>query len=241
MITVLGKPFLNLEQFLDIESLDEITDDIILGIAKTKYSAGPSNSGPGYVDNTKNSIPEIQRQILADTNHPYHDLIKNLKGWEAQSFIQYKWPSHVLGSCILLRMSASYDEKNLAAKSIDLPAIQHFTSLMNWVDRQNIFKEIGRVVILLNDPYSIAIEHSDYADRQSRRDQFIWMNPLKRKKFFVKDKDTKHFIDSKVAFFDSANIHGSDPSDTSTFSIRFDGVFTDEFIRKTGLTNFFNN
>ena len=235
MIPVLGKPFLNLDQFLDIDSLDKITDDIILGIAKTRTTAGPSNSGPGYVDKTKKSVPEIHRQILADTAHPYYNILKELKGWEAQTFIQYKWPSHVLGSCIILRLSSSYDEKNLASKAIDLPAITHFSSLINWVNSQKIFKEVGRVVILLNDPYSKAIEHSDYADGKSRKDHFIWMNPLERKQFFVKDGETKHYVTSKVAFFDSANIHGSDPSDTSTFSIRFDGVFTEEFINKTGL------
>lgn len=240
MIPVLGKPFLNLDQFLDIEALDKITDDIILGIAKTRTTSGPSNSGPGYLDKTKNSVPEIQRQILANAEHPYYHLLKNLKGWEAQTFIQYKWPSHVLGSCILLRLSSSYDEKNLSSKSIDLPAISHFSSLIKWVSDQNIFKETGRVVILLNDPYSKAIEHSDYADGKSRKDHFIWMNPLERKKFFIKEGNEKHYVTSKVAFFDSANIHGSDPSDTSTFSIRFDGIFTEEFISKTGLEEYLN-
>ena len=241
MIPVLEQPFINLDQFLDITSLDNIADDIILGIAKARSTAGPSNSGPGYLDKTKNSVPEIQRQILADPNHPYYNLLKDLKGWEAQSFIQYKWPSHVLGSCILLRLSSSYDEKSLASKSIDLPAISHFKSLMDWVHNQNIFKEIGRAVILLNDPYSKAIEHSDYADGISKKDQFVWINPLQRKKFFIKDKDTKHYVTSKVAFFDSANVHGTDPSDTSTFSIRFDGIFTEEFISKTGLKEHFND
>lgn len=238
MLTVLNKPFLNLDQFLDISGLDKILDDIILGIAKTRSSAGPSNSGPGYVDKRYNSVPEIQREILKDQTHPYHDLLKNLKGWEAQTFIQYKWPSHVLGNCILLRMSSGYDAKDSESSTIDLPAIKQFESLMAWIKNQNIFKEIGRTIILLNDPYSKAIEHSDYADGKSRKDQFIWMNPLQRKKFFVKDGDTKHYVDSKVAFFDSANIHGTDPSDISTFSIRVDGKFTEEFLLKTGLESY---
>jgi hypothetical protein len=78
MLTVLGKPFLNLDQFLDVSSLDKITDDILLGIAKTRSSAGPSNSGPGYVDKRYNSVPEIQRSILGDPSHPYYNLMKDL-------------------------------------------------------------------------------------------------------------------------------------------------------------------
>ena len=240
MLTVLDKPFLNLDQFLDIDSLDSIVDDIILGIALSRSSAGPSNSGPGYVDKQYRSVPEIQREIIHDPTHPYYDLIKSLKGWEPQTFIQYKWPSHVLGNCILLRMSASYNTKNTANDTVDLPAIKNFTSLLTWIERQNIFKEIGRTVILLNDPYSKAIEHSDYADGLSRKDNFIWINPLQRKKFFVKDGDIKHYVTSKIAFFDSANIHGTDPSDLSTFSIRVDGKFTEEFLNKTDLESYIN-
>jgi hypothetical protein len=61
---------------------------------------------------------------------------------------------------------------------------------------------------------------------------------LQRKKFFVKDANDKHYVTSKVAFFDSANIHGTDPSEVSTFSIRVDGKFTKEFLTKTGLESY---
>lgn len=215
--------------------LETIEDDIILGIAKTRSSAGPTNSGPGYLDTTKKSVPEIYREIIADTTHPYHSLLKSLKDWEPQTFIQYKWPSHVLGQCILLRIGSSYDAKDIYETSKDFPAIQHFRSLIDWVEEQNIFKSVGRIIIFLTDPFSKTIEHRDFADGVSRKDNFIWMNPLGRKQFYIKDGDTKHYITSKVAFFDSANIHGSDPTDTSTFSIRFDGKFSEEFLQRTGL------
>jgi hypothetical protein len=235
MLTVLDQPYLNLDQFLDISSLDQIEDDILIGIAKTRASAGPTNSGTGYLDQTKMSVPEIYRKIIDDPTHPYYSLISSLKDWEPQTFIQYKWPSHVLGHCILLRIGTSYDTKNNVESSKDFPAIRNFKKLIDWVESQNIFKGIGRIVIFLNDPFSKTIEHRDYADGVSRKDNFIWINPLGRKKFYVKDGETKHYIESKVAFFDSANIHGSDSCDTSTFSIRFDGIFSDDFLEKTGL------
>lgn len=235
MLTVLNKPYLNLDQFLDINSLDQIEDDIISGIAKSRASAGPTNSGPGYTDKTKKSVPEIYREIIGDQSHPYHSLLKSMKDWEPYTFIQYKWPSHTLGHCILLRIGSSYDTKNIVEHSKDFPAIQHFNSLINWVESQDIFNGIGRIIIFLNDPFSKTLDHSDYVDGVSRKDNFIWINPLCRKKFYVKDGNTKHYIESKVAFFDSANVHGSDPTDTSTFSIRFDGNFSENFLQRTGL------
>jgi hypothetical protein len=57
---------------------------------------------------------------------------------------------------------------------------------------------------------------------------------MDRKAFFVEDKDsdTRHYIKSQVAWFDTANYHGSDTSPYSAFSIRVDGVFTDQFKKK---------
>lgn len=241
MLGIDNKPYVNLDQFLDIDSLNQLEDDIILGIAKTRATAGPTNSGPGYVDRSKQSVPEIYRHIMSTPNHPYHNLLKSLKNWEPQTFIQYKWPSHVLGSCILLRIGDSYTTKHLNSNSRDLPAIKHFDSLINWIKSQNIFEEMGRIVIFLNDPFGKTIEHSDYIDvSENKKDNFIWLNPLRRKKFFIKDQDTKHYIESTSAFFNSSDVHGSDPSDTSTFSIRFDGVFKKEFIQKIGLERYFN-
>jgi hypothetical protein len=237
MYFVFDNPYLSLDEFLDIPSLDAIIDDIILGIAKSRTTAGPTNSGLGYVDKTKKSVPEIYREISADPSHPYYNLLTSLKDWEPQTFIQYKWPSHVLGHCILLRVGSSYDTKNSAKDSIDFPAIKNFKPLIDWVDSQNVFEEVGRIIIFLNDPFSKTIEHRDYPDGISRKDNFIWINPLMRKRFYVKDNDTKHYVESKVAFFDSANVHGSDPSDTSCFSIRFDGKFSEDFLNRTGLNS----
>ena len=41
-----------------------------------------------------------------------------MKDWEPYTFIQYKWPSHVLGQCILLRVGSNYETKNNAAKGL---------------------------------------------------------------------------------------------------------------------------
>jgi hypothetical protein len=60
-----------------------------------------------------------------------------------------------------------------------------------------------------------------------------WLNLLRDDN----DRPCRHEGTGKD-FFDSANIHGSDSCDTSTFSIRFDGVFSEEFLEKTQLNNY---
>jgi hypothetical protein len=237
MINILNQAYLALDQYLNTKKFDTIVDDIIIGIAKSKYASGPTNPGPGYVDKQKKSVSEIYSLILHDSNHPYHNTIKNLKNWEPLTFIQYKWPSHSLGQCLVLRQSESnnYSTKGKSSKCSDQPIMSNFTSFMKWLEEENIFDEIGRIVIFLNEPGSCSIEHKDYVDGISRKDQFVWICPLGNKKFYVRDDTEKVYLKSRFCYFDNANIHGSDPAEQNTFSIRVDGIFSKSFLDKTNL------
>ena len=243
MINILGQAYLALDQYLDTKKFDDIIDDIIVGLAKSKYAAGPTNTGPGYIDRQKKSVFEIYTQILTDKNHPYHNTIKNLKNWEPLTFIQYKWPSHSLGQCLILRHSEfnNYSTKATSSKCKDQPIISNFSAFMKWLEKEKIFDEIGRIVIFLNEPGSCAIEHRDYYDGISRKDQFIWICPLGNKQFYIRDDDKKVYLKSRFCYFDNANIHGSDPAEQNSFSIRVDGVFSKSFLDKTNLGNHYDS
>jgi hypothetical protein len=57
-----------------------------------------------------------------------------------------------------------------------------------------------------------------------------------RQSFYLLNRDTgeKLYVDSHTAWFGTVNQnHGADASDGLTFSIRVDGVFSDEFRRQT--------
>jgi len=78
-------------------------------------------------------------------------------------------------------------------------------------------------------------------DGITRKDQFIWFSPNKTKRFYVRDDNEKHYIESRFCYFDNANIHGSDMIESNTFSIRVDGLFSDEFKLETGLKDHLND
>lgn len=243
MIKVINYAYLPLDTHVDVESFDAIIDDLLVGIAKSKYAAGPTNTGPGYIDKSKQSVYEIYRQITGDCTHPYFKTLASLKNWEPYTFIQYKWPSHVLGQCLVLRSSGigNYTTKHQDASCKDYPIMVNFTSLMSYIESQEIFQSIGRVVVFLNEAGTPTLEHKDYEDGISRKDQFIWISPQQTKKFYIRDNCEKIYVESKFCYFDSANIHGADPVDTATFSIRIDGVFSDKFKQRTGLTEYFDD
>lgn len=243
MINVLSQPYLSLDAFVDLKNIDTLVDSIIVAIAKSKYASGPTATGPGYLDRSKKSVFELYEEILKDSSHPYHDLVKGLNNWEPLTFIQYKYPTHSLGQCLVLRTSGllNYDKKYDESQCKDMPIIKNFEAFTTWLDNQKIFKSIGRIVVFLNEPGTKVLEHRDYSDGISRKDQFIWFSPNTTKRFYVRDETEKHYLESKFCYFDSSNIHGSDTIETNSFSIRVDGLFSDEFLEKTNLKDHFND
>jgi hypothetical protein len=118
--------------------------------------------------------------------------------------------------------------------------MKNFTSFKNWLDNSEIFESYGRVLIFLNEKGTDVLDHRDYFDGISKKDQFIWISPLGTKNFYVRDEIEKFFVKSRFCIFDNANIHGGDPSPVATFSIRVDGIFTRKFLKKTGLDKHFD-
>lgn len=237
--TILNQPYLSLDQYIDTKKFDLIIDDIIVGIAKSNNFATPTQPGPGYVDKSQKNIVEIYESILGDVNHPYYNLITELGKQHALMFIQYKWPSHMMGRSIVLRQFSKYLLKHRFNECKDTAAIKNFTSFMDWLKESDIFEDIGRTIIFLNDSFSFPIEHKDYPDGISRKDQSIWINPLGNKKFYIKEGSKKIYFESRFCYFDNANLHGGEASNYPTFSIKVDGVFSKSFLDKTGLTAHF--
>ena len=105
----------------------------------------------------------------------------------------------------------------------------------------HIFSSIGRIVVFLNETGTKVIEHRDYVDGISRKDQFVWISPIGNKKFYVRDETSKIYLKSKFCYFDNANIHGSDQMTSASFSIRIDGTFSKDFMSITGLEGHIND
>ena len=131
----------------------------------------------------------------------------------------------------------TYESKHDPSHCKDHPIISNFKPFIDWLELENIFEFIGRIVIFLNETGSSVIEHRDYSDGVSKKDQFIWICPLGNKKFYIRDEKEKVYFNSKFCYFDNANIHGSDIIEQSSFSIRVDGVFSKSFLDKTKLKN----
>ena len=93
------------------------------------------------------------------------------------------------------------------------------------------FKSTGRMLVMYDDAPREVPAHRDHTETETLHD-FIWFRTNLQKPFYVLNYTTgeKKNIEGYAAWFDTVNqFHGSEATNALAFSVRVDGVFTDEF------------
>ena len=93
------------------------------------------------------------------------------------------------------------------------------------------FKATGRMLIMYDDAGTAGPAHRDHIETGLCH-EFIWFRTNFRKPFYMLDPATgeRQYVESYSAWFDTVNqFHGTDAHQGLGFSIRVDGIFTDEF------------
>jgi hypothetical protein len=93
------------------------------------------------------------------------------------------------------------------------------------------FKATGRMLIMYDDSPNEVPAHRDHVEEGVLHD-FIWFRTNLNKPLYMLNYQTgeRLYVEGYTAWFDTVNqFHGIDAVDGLSFSIRVDGVFTDEF------------
>jgi hypothetical protein len=167
---------------------------------------------------------KIKRRILAQNDYQFYTGPYRLENGS---------PKHPGSRMIYL----AYSEKPDSYFDLDRTELWHptadaneFALLMDFI-RTLPFKSTGRMLIMYDDVARPVTAHRDHVETEVCHD-FIWFRTNLKKPFYMLNHKTneKLYVDTYSAWFDSVNqYHGSDPIDGLSFSIRVDGVFTDEF------------
>lgn len=102
------------------------------------------------------------------------------------------------------------------------------------------FKLIGRVVIYGSFPRAGVPPHRDSFIVEKHMDHHINFFPKKSRPAYVYDtiNDVKEYLDdSQIYIFNNRDYHGVDPEDEFNYTLRVDGIFTDDFSNIIGLEN----
>ena len=112
-------------------------------------------------------------------------------------------------------------------------AAEEFALLMDFI-RTLPFQSTGRMLIMYDDVRREVPAHRDHVETDICH-EFMWFRTNLTKPFYMLDHNTgeKKYVDGYSAWFDTVNqFHGSDPFEGLAFSIRVDGIFTDEFRKR---------
>jgi hypothetical protein len=240
-----NKPFVDCQEHLDIQTLKDINMEICLGIAKSDIKAGVY--GPGVQESERYGNFMLMKSKLAreeGDQYGWNTMTHNQQNVFAKLYFHLYNPSTV----VYLRENkkgidplVAYRKKAYADSFDWTNNINNFPTLKSWLDNLigTVFKEYGRILFFLHEHDCQLPVHRDGVAQVPHKNEFLWINPTGIKKFYVYNEDTqeRHDVNSPVIFFNDLDMHGGDTNECMTWSLRIDGVFTDEFKQKLGIDN----
>ena len=238
----------NFDQYFDLAGLKDIYSELVTGLVLSKEYFEPIEIGDQTAIFHKDHIePKLYIRNVFSKTEEYKALVEQgLTPIQIYDYVRFKFDVKTLGTKLLLRTYPNYSKafgvKHLSRLNRDQPAYKYFPKFREWINNCDAFKEVGRILFFVNEIGSYTPTHCDYANLNSLKDQFIWINLFEKKQFFVLDQEyNKNYLSGEINTFDNATWHGSDPAKYSCFTIRIDGLFSDEFLNKTGLTSHYDN
>lgn len=240
MYLINNNPFVDFEPHIDLSFLEQHLPYLNYSVVKSSVLARPSwYYSASFLEPNKVGLADVLPSYTNDKLQDY-EFLQDLKDCDQLgSWLRYQEDISYGQQSISIYYTLEYLKKHLQDQRVGTQAVEYFDLFFKWLESQCIFNEFGRVVIFPNEPYTKTPIHQDYPDGMTRKDEFIWINLDRRKKFFVYDEATneKHYVNSRICTFDNASYHGCDNVEFATWSLRVDGVFADEFLHKTGLYN----
>jgi hypothetical protein len=255
VVGIFGRPYVDLEPYLDLSLLPELHEEICLGLTRVAldYTGGSHR--------TLGIVPASQRDTAyAD----YGEVLAGLSPAELRQFAALGEGAPPAGDPALV-----YGEEREVALSrrqmlwlefrygVYFPWKAYFEFIPNryWSDKSRSdgkdftrvaravfpktvafvqrlpFSAVGRCNLMglaANDHGTV---HRDGAREQARPDQFITFCPAGNKTLFLWDEvaGVKHRVGARAYWFNDNDYHGVEAAPYFRYSIRVDGQFTPEF------------
>jgi hypothetical protein len=250
------KLFINLDEFVDLKEFDALLPSICRGMATANHLAlyGLQIYHPGTVHpdaqgieieplsqvyNYWNNLPEDDPLKIAGKDLTYNQLTTFLKfalgGYD--HYMVYKL------------LETGFERKGVGE------IINHFPDLMEWIynlKNSGIFKRISSANIMALDAGGIPWEHHDPEDPltgifdpndknpSGYITEFVHIKTDCDRPFYMIHPKTKEkiYINTRVAWWDERDWHGGEPINRPTYTVRVNGLFTDDFRKRLGVEDY---
>lgn len=244
-----GNAYISADDFLDLSYLKNIELEICIGLALSEQKAGIY--GPGIVEHEKygnylSYANQIESNPVLLEKYKWNSMNQNQKRNFLKLYKKLYSPNNsvYIKDCKDYTSLQSYLEKSNENFYKWNSNIQYFPNLKIWLDKLigDVFTGIGRTMFFLHEHDCQLLIHRDGTAYRPHKNEFLWINPTESKSFFIYNEDTKekHYVKSKSAFFNDLDMHGGDPNPTMTWTLRIDGIFTENFRKKLKIDQLLN-
>lgn len=239
MFTYNNELILDMSHLFSAQTLVELDREIVVGLACSKnifHSVGKELSRGdaelGLYDHSYKDVGLAEHELEAWET----ESMQSMTFAERQRYLRFaKGAYHPWAVCLALTTNSSWSHKmSPKDKVVTDEARSMFKRTIDVIYSLPIFESIGRICIFGVDPSQHVTCHRDEnPEKWPVNDELLMVSPRGNKKFYVYDPEKKqrHYISSDVRsyIFHDLNFHGVDPLPYFTYTIRIDGLYTDEF------------
>ena len=222
------KWLIDLEPFFNINEIKALDQEICMGIALSEHHLPTPGVKPQNVEYPPSAIEKEYRKKSPEWYN-------SLTTYQRRMYIRVHDRACLPVRAVYVKKQDHYTRKHLNSHSEFTENAKYFPELINFINNAP-FKEYGRIEIFVCDANNGVPEHLDAMDEDDPNKEpgdFLWFTPRGNdKKFYVRDNQGKKHYASHISWFNERDLHGSDPVPYSTYSIRVDGIFKEEFREK---------
>jgi len=260
-----GKPYVDLDRFLDIEGFKNLHPEICKGFALAKNFAKEGTwmkpafnfDDSSYIVNWKPIYKAFEEFEKLDKNDPVKKAglelwPKDFKNFEERNtflvFLKSALGAHDPYSYYFLWEDASNMSDRGESQHKKTYESQFFPNVTKWVENLktiNIVESVGRVIFFVSNSSCQPFEHRDI-DYSTQGDEngysnhnieFIHIRPFLKRGFYIWNPTTKNksYVNSHACFFNDQDWHGGEFSMEQEYGLRIDCKFTTDFKEKIGI------
>lgn len=254
-----GRPYVDLERYLDLRDLDAIHEEVCLALTEVplEYTGGSHRSmeimAPSRLEEAHTDYGEVIESLSPEAYATFRSLATDPESFppfpHASTFGEER--QHALSRRQMLWLEArhgvyfpwqayfemipngTWEEKSSPdGKAFTRLARQFFPKTIAFVKRLP-FQHIGRCNLYGLSPNDHGTVHRDGvpADKPDA-DHFLTICPAGNKRLFLWDEEakTEHVVEGRAYWFNDSDYHGVRADPFFRYSIRVDGVFQPDFL-----------
>ena len=255
-----NQPYLDMTEYLDMTTFDNLQPEIIRGFADAREFAKEGTwmkpafkiEDMSYIPNWKPIYKAIEEFLALPDDDPIKkggiDLYRDFDDFRIRNkftrYIKMAMGAYDPYIYYFLWEQGSWDDRVKARKLTE--EAQYFPNTVNWVESMvgPIFENIGRVIFFHREADGIAFEHRDLDGTKGiqegytpHRNEFIHIRPNLKAPFYIWDPktQTRIYINTRAAFWNDQDWHGGDRLMQQSYGLRIDGKFTEQFRKQLGI------